>query len=750
MSDSHVKPPPEEAAGLGAALSTAKVTATMGVVRGVRTLLRLNQQGGFDCPGCAWPEPRERSFFEFCENGVKHVADEATPLRADAEFFANHSVEQLAEQSDEWLNAQGRLTEPMVLREGATHYEPVSWDDAFALVARELSRMSTPNAAVFYTSGRTSNEAAFLYQLFVRQLGTNNLPDCSNMCHESSGTALKEVVGVGKGTVHLEDFEVADAIFVIGQNPGSNHPRMLTALEAAAKRGCQIVAINPLREPGLVRFSHPQHYESLLARGTPIAALYLQVRIGGDAALLRGIQKEMLEQEDRAPGSVLDRAFIDEHTTGFDALARAVRATPWETIEEQSGLSRAEIREAAVIAMRSERTIACWAMGLTQHKHSVATIQEVVNLMLLRGNLGRPGAGLCPVRGHSNVQGDRTMGISEHMPAAFLDRLGREYDFDPPREPGFDTVASIEAMLAGKVSVFFAMGGNFLSAAPDTDRTAEALRKCELTAHVATKLNRSHVVTGRRALILPCLGRTELDLRNGAPQFVSVENSMGLVHPSQGRNAPAGERLRSEPAIVAGLAKAVLGSRSKVDWDALASDYDRIRDGIAHVVDGCADYNARVREPGGFYLRNGARERDFAASGGRARFSVNELPSLELRPGELLMMTVRSHDQFNTTVYTQNDRYRGISGNRRVIFMNEADITELGLAAGEEVDLVSHWQGEERRAPAFTIVPFSVPRRCTATYFPEANPLVPLGSYADKSRTPTSKSVVITIHKRGG
>jgi molybdopterin-dependent oxidoreductase alpha subunit len=741
VSKLEIKKPPTEAAGITAAVSSLEIAKTMGVVRGARTLLRLNQEGGFDCPGCAWPEPRtERNLFEFCENGVKHVADEATLLRCGPELFAEHSIEDLRRRTDEWLNAQGRLTEPMVLREGKGHYEPIGWDEAFALVADELAK-GTPDEAVFYTSGRTSNEAAFLYQLFARMLGTNNLPDCSNMCHESSGTALKEVVGVGKGTVHLDDFDACDAIFVVGQNPGSNHPRMLSALESAARRGCPIVAINPLREPGLLRFSHPQRYESLLSRGTQIATLYLQVRIGGDAALFRGLSKALLEAD------ALDHAFIGAHTTGFDTFAAHVKATSWSEIEREAGVSRADIAAAATIAMRSERTIACWAMGLTQHKASVATIQEVVNFMLLRGNVGRPGAGLCPVRGHSNVQGDRTMGISERMPDAFLDRLARACAFEPPRNHGYDTVGAIEAMRAGKVRVFFAMGGNFLSAAPDTVRTGEGLERCALTVQVSTKLNRSHVVTGKQALILPCLGRTEVDVQAEGEQFVTVENSMGFVSASRGRNEPASDRLKSEPAIVAGLAKAALGP-SSVDWTYLVADYDRVRAVIAAVVDGCDGYNERVRERGGFHLRNAARERDFASIGGRARFTVHDLPRIPLEEGELLMMTIRSHDQFNTTVYSQNDRYRGIEGDRRVVFMNPRDVARLGLCAGERVDLVGRHGAIERSVTEFAVVPFSIPEGCVATYFPEANPLVPLESRADKSRTPTSKSVAIRIRRR--
>ena len=734
--DLRVKKPPEEAAGLKAAISSAEFVPAMGVVRGTRTLLRLNQKDGFDCPGCAWPEPEhERSLFEFCENGVKHVADEATKLHIGARFFEQHSLADLAERSDEWLNAQGRLVEPMFREEGATHYEPIEWDEAFARVARELE-IARPNEAVFYTSGRTSNEAAFLYQLFARRYGTNNLPDCSNMCHESSGSALKESVGVGKGTVHLEDFDVADAIFVVGQNPGSNHPRMLTALEAAARRGCQIVAINPLPEPGLMRFSHPQRYEGLLGRGTPIATLFLQVRVGGDAALFKGLSKLLLEED------AIDHDFIAQFTSGFEAYAKSIRQTSWDDIERGSGISRERIHEAGKIAMRSKNTIACWAMGLTQHKHAVATIQEVASFMLLRGNIGRPGAGLCPVRGHSNVQGDRTMGIWEKMPDAFLDRLGTTFGFQPPREHGYDTVGAIEAMREEKVRVFFAMGGNFLSASPDTARVAEGLEKCALTVQVSTKLNRSHVVTGRTALIFPCLGRTERDVQKGGEQSVTVENSMGYVSASRGKNAPASAHLMSEPAIVARLAKAALG----LDWSDLVADYDRIRDLIEKVVDGCADYNARVHA-GGFHLRNAARERDFSGvtgGGGRARFFVHPLPEIAVAEGELLLTTIRSHDQFNTTVYTQNDRYRGISGDRRVVFMNERDIEKHALVAGERVDVES----SAGRVENFAIVPFSIPEGNVAAYFPEANPLVPLGSYADKSRTPTSKSVPVRIRKR--
>ncbi len=713
----------------------------MGLVRGVRTLLKVNQTGGVDCPGCAWPEPdRGRSHFEFCENGAKHVADEATTKRVTPEFFQQWGVAELAQQSDQWLNAQGRLTHPMLLHRDATHYEPIGWDDAFELLAGELNSLNYPDQAIFYTSGRTSNEAAFLYQLFVRQFGTNNLPDCSNMCHESSGSALSETVGVGKGTVTLEDFEQAQAIFVIGQNPGTNHPRMLTSLERAKRRGCKLVHINPLPEVGMTRFKHPQHVLGLFGSGTVLADLFLQVRINGDVALLKGITKAVLAREDS-----LDREFIAQYTTGFDGSVSALQAVSWSEIVEQSGVEREQIEQAAQIFVDSERTIFCWAMGLTQHRNAVANIQEIVNLMLLRGQVGKPGAGLCPVRGHSNVQGDRTVGIWERPTEAFLDKLGETFDFEPPRNHGFDTVRAIHAMHEGQGKVFFALGGNFLSATPDTDFTAAALRRCRLTAHVSTKLNRSHLITGDRALILPCLGRTEIDLQATGVQFVTTENSMGVVQVSRGSLQPASEELLSEPQIVARLARATLEHRTTVNWEELANDYDRVRDAIERVIPGFDDYNRRVREPGGFHLPNAARNRVFNTKSGKAQFTVHELPKHDLGPDHFLMMTIRSHDQFNTSVYTENDRYRGISDGRRVVFLNGEDIAAAGLKEQQVVDLVSHFEGEERMARRFIVVPYDIPRRCAATYFPEANVLVPVRHVALKSNTPVSKSVVISI-----
>ena len=730
------------AGGLPAIIATVKaVSDEMGLVRGARTMLKINQVGGVDCPGCAWPEPdQKRSHFEFCENGAKHVADEATTKRVTPEFFQKWSIAELAEQSDQWLNAQGRLTHPMLLNRGATHYEPVSWDDAFELLATELNSLNYPDQAIFYTSGRTSNEAAFLYQLFVRQFGTNNLPDCSNMCHESSGTALSETIGVGKGTVTLEDFDKAQAIFVIGQNPGTNHPRMLSSLERAKQNGCKLVHINPLPEVGMTRFKHPQHVLGLLGSGTELADLFLQVRINGDVALLKGITKAVLAHED-----ALDRDFIDRYTTGFEEFSAALERVSWDEIVEHSGVSKDLIEQAAQIFVASERTIFCWAMGLTQHRNAVANIQEIVNLMLLRGQIGKPGAGLCPVRGHSNVQGDRTVGIWERPTEAFLDKLGEAFDFEPPRNHGFDTVRAIHAMHDGGAKVFFALGGNFLSATPDTDFTAAALRRCRLTAHVSTKLNRSHLITGDRALILPCLGRTEIDVQESDPQFVTTENSMGVVQISRGSLKPASSELLSEPQIVARLARATLEHRTTVNWEELTKDYGKIREAIERVIPGFDNYNVRVGEPGGFYLPNAARNRVFNTRSGKAEFTVHELPKHDLSPGQFLMMTIRSHDQFNTSVYTLNDRYRGIYDERRVVFLNSEDIAAAGFKTRQVVDLVSHFEGEERVARRFVIVSYDIPRRCAATYFPEANVLVPVRYVALKSNTPVSKSVVISI-----
>jgi molybdopterin-dependent oxidoreductase alpha subunit len=742
-----VAPAPSAAAGLKSVTAAGRMgIRQMGVARALRTLSQVNQFEGFDCPSCAWPEPDDRrAMAEFCENGAKAVASEATRARAGPEFFAEHSIADLTAQSDRWLNDAGRLTHPLVLREGDTHYEPISWEGAFAMIAGELRALPSPDAATFYTSGRTGNEAAFLYQLFVRQFGTNNLPDCSNMCHESSGYALLRSIGIGKGTVTLEDFDKADSIWVIGQNPGTNHPRMLSSLERAARNGCTIVSVNPLREVGLVRFKQPQALRGLVGRGTPLASLFVRVRINGDLAFLKGVMKEMLEADEHGGRRVLAHGFIRERTEGFEALAADLRAESWGTICAESGLDRRTIGEAAAVAGRSGRMIVCWAMGITQHESAVATIQTIANFALLRGQIGRPGAGLCPVRGHSNVQGDRTMGICERMPVAFMERLGAEFGFEPPRRPGLDVVDSIRAMHDGRVRVFIAMGGNFLSAAPDTAYTAEALRNCSLTVQVSTKLNRGHLVTGRRALILPCLGRTERDRRATGEQFVTVEDSMGKVHASRGVLEPASEHLLSEPAIVCRLARAVLGSSSRVPWDRFEGDYDLVRDGISRVVSGFEDFNRRVRARAGFYLANGPREGVFPTGTGKAKFFVHPIPHRPLGPGQLLLMTIRTHDQFNTTVYGEDDRYRGIFGTRRVVFANRQDIAQRALRDRQLVDITSHHNGRERAAERFTLIEYDIPRGCAAAYFPETNVLVPADSVAKGSNQPASKSVVITL-----
>jgi molybdopterin-dependent oxidoreductase alpha subunit len=733
--------PANKAGGIPAVVSTTRhAVGKMGVRRTIQTLLKLNQVDGFDCPGCAWPDPLKRSVVEFCENGAKAVADEATTARIGPDFFARHDIADLAARSDHWLNAQGRIAQPMVLEPGASNYRPITWDDAFELIGQTLAGLDSPDEAIFYTSGRTSNEAAFLYQLFVRAFGTNNLPDCSNMCHESSGVGLGEVIGIGKGTVLLEDFERAGAIFVIGQNPGTNHPRMLTALQEAKRAGATIVTVNPLREPGLERFGHPQEVSGILGKGTPLTDLFLRVRINGDVALLKGLCKATLEL------GAVDQAFIDDKTDGFDALVDDLEATSWSDIVEASGIPRDQIVEAAKIAADADGVIVCWAMGLTQHENGVANVQSVVNFLLLGGNIGRPGAGACPVRGHSNVQGDRTVGIVERPPAHLIESLGRVFDIDVPKHHGTDTVAAIEAMHDGSAKVFFGMGGNFLSATPDTLYTAEAMRRCDLTIHVSTKLNRSHLVHGKRALILSCLGRTELDMQASGPQFVTVENSMGIVHTSQGRLRPASDHLMSEPAIVARMARATLGPDHAIDWEGFADDYDRIRDAIEACIPGFDDYNERVRKPGGFVLPNGPRDGVFPTETGRARFTVHPIPRHELPPGGFLMMTIRSHDQYNTTIYGLDDRYRGIRDGRRVVFLHPDDIAAEGFSEGELVDLVGH-PDTSRVAKQFRIVAYDMPRRSAATYFPEANVLVPIDSFAHRSRTPTSKSVPITLER---
>lgn len=738
--------PKEWAGGVPAVVSSVRhIAREAGMIRGTRGLLEMNQMGGFDCPSCAWPDPDgDRSLAEFCENGAKALASEATAKLIDEAFFAKHSVDDLLGRSDLWLERQGRLARPMVLRPSSKHYEPISWDEALQLVADHLKRLPSPDAAVFYTSGRASNEAAFLYQLFVRSSGTNNLPDCSNMCHESSGAALKAAIGVGKGTVTLDDFLKADVILCVGQNPGTNHPRMLTTLEAAVKGGAELVAVNPLREAGLVAFSHPQDPAALLGRATRLASRFVRVRVNGDLALFRGVAKALLEEEAKSSGAVLDGDFIKLHTEGVEEYRALVAATEWPEIIRMSGVPEEEIRALAATLLRgSRRVITCWAMGLTQHRNAVATIREVTNCHLLIGAIGRPGAGLCPVRGHSNVQGDRTMGIWEKMPEHFLAALDRECGISAPRKVGYDTVESIQAMHRGDASVFFALGGNFLQASPDTTFTGDALRRCDLTCQISTKLNRSHLVTGRCALILPCLGRSDRD--GEERQFVTCENSMGVVQMSRGLLAPVSPELLSEIEIIARLAEAFHGPAGPVPWRWLAEDYDRIRNLIERVIPGFGQYNTRIHEDGGFYLPNPAKERIWDTPGGRAYFGLATMDVFEPTPGRLVLQTIRSHDQFNTTIYGPHDRYRGIANARRIILVNPDDLLARGIRPGTAVDITSFWRDGERVARSFTAIPYEMPAGSAAAYFPEANVLVPATSQALESGTPTSKSVEIDI-----
>ncbi|PJJ56702.1 formate dehydrogenase major subunit [Mumia flava] len=742
--------PKSAAAGVtGVRVAVSRAVSSMGPRRSWKALRGLNQKDGFDCPSCAWPDPDHRAAAEFCENGAKATAEEGTRARATPELFARHSIADLDAHDELWLGQQGRLTTPMVKRPDATHYEPIGWNDAFDLVADHLNALDDPDQAAFYTSGRTSNEAAFAYQLFARAYGTNNLPDCSNMCHESTGVALAETIGIGKGSVSLRDLYDADLIVVAGQNPGTNHPRMLSALETAKRRGARIISINPLRETGLVNFRNPQKPRGVVGRGTDLADLHLPVRTNGDLALFQAIGSLLVGWD------AIDHAFVAQHTVGYDAWAAHVSAVDWDVVRAATGLTREQITEAAAMLRDSSATIWCWAMGLTQHRNAVATIKEVVNLALVRGDIGRRGAGLCPVRGHSNVQGDRSMGIWEKPPAAFLDRLGDHFGFEPPREHGYDTVDAIRAMRDGRVRVFFALGGNFVQAAPDTEVTADALRGCDLTVHVSTKLNRSHLVCGRTALILPTLGRTEVDRQASGEQFVTVEDSMSVVHASRGRLEPASEHLLSETAIVTGVAEATLRetdgtSRFGIGWAAMRDDYREVRGHIAAVVPGCAGYEANTDRPGGFVMPHPPRDsREFPTPEGAGVLTVSPIEVLHVPDGHLLLQTLRSHDQFNTTIYGLSDRYRGIEGGRHVVFVHHDDVATLGLDDGAVVDLVSVGpDGRERRAGGFRVVEYELPRGTAAAYYPETNPLVALDSVALGSNTPTSKSVVVRLEPR--
>jgi molybdopterin-dependent oxidoreductase alpha subunit len=756
-----VTKPKTKAVGIPAVVNSLKISLEqMGPLRSVQTLLAVNQVDGFDCMGCAWPEHEKRNAAEFCENGAKAVAEEGTRRRVTPEFFAAHSIEDLKTRDDYWLGQQGRLTHPMLLAEGATHYTPIEWDAAYELIAQEMKQMDHPDQAVFYTSGRTSNEAAFLYQLLVRGLGTNNLPDCSNMCHESTGSALVETIGIGKGSVSLVDLETASLIFVAGQNPGTNHPRMLSALEKAKKNGAVIISVNPLPEAGLLRFENPQTISGTLV-GTELTDDFLQIRAGGDQALFQGLGKYLLEAEAqgrKTPGltTVLDHEFINNHTVGINEYLRHLEKVQWSEIVEATGLSLEQIKATGERLLASNATIVCWAMGLTQHKHSVPTLRDVVNVLLLQGNIGKPGAGVCPVRGHSNVQGDRTMGIFEKMPETFHDRLDQEFEFISPRKHGYDTVAAIRAMRDGKVRVFIGMGGNFVRAAPDSEVTERALANTDLTVQISTKLNHSHVSTGRRALILPTLGRTEKDAQRTGDQRVTVEDSMSAVHASRGRIKPASEHLHSEVAIVCNLAHKLftdsdnlpLPNTPKADWLSLKDDYSLVRKHIEAVVEGFENFEERIQHPGGFVLPHPPRDaRQFKTASGKAHFTGNELEFIKVPEGRLVLQTLRSHDQYNTTIYGKDDRYRGIHGGRRVVLVNETDIAELGFRDGDMVHLISEFRGTERRADNFRIVSYSTPKGCAAAYYPETNVLVPLDSVADTSGTPTSKSVIVRLER---
>ena len=737
--------PKSSAAGIPAVISTMKYgIKNMGIINSIGKLSKVNDFQGFDCPGCAWPDPdSHRSFAEFCENGAKAVSDEATKRRANRDFWSKWSVSELSQKSDFWLNSQGRLTEPMILYPKSNHYQPISWDDAFDIIADNLVSLDNPDEAIFYTSGRTSNEAAFLWQLLARRFGTNNLPDCSNMCHESSGVALTESIGIGKGTVTLDDFNSADLIIVVGQNPGTNHPRMLTALRDAKKKGASIISINPLTETGMKKFKHPQNPIEMLGFGSTIADKHLKVNINSDQALFRAFSKSVIES------GYIDEDFIDNYTNGYDEYKKIVLESDFSNISQITGISLEDLLEVGEKVSKSKSTIVCWAMGITQHKNSVSTIQEIVNFLLLGGHIGKEGAGVCPVRGHSNVQGDRTVGINHKPSPSFIDNLEKSTGIRSPERHGFDSVEAVKAMENGSGKVFLAMGGNFLSAMSDTNRTSSALKNCNLTAHVSTKPNRSHLITGKIGLILPCLGRTEEDTSDAVgKQFVTVENSMGIVHSSTGTFKPASDLLISEPAIVSGIGGALESrlERSGVPWKNLSENYNLIRDLIENTIPGFEDYNTRIKSESGFYLPNPPRDsRTFKTKNGLANFISNDLSFA--KSSDFMMMTIRSHDQYNTTIYGLDDRYRGIKNGRRVVLMNENDMSNHGFSKDSLVDLSSEMKSGLIVSPKWFVVPYDIPEGNVATYFPESNMLIPLDSVADGSNTPTSKSVPIKISK---
>ena len=742
-------PSAHPAGGIGAVTSAlSHLAKEETVLRGGRALLAVNQVEGFDCPGCAWPEGKERSTAEFCENGAKAVAHEATTRRADASTFARLSLDDLLKLDDHDLEGLGRLVEPLYRPEGSRHFRPISWDDAVRMTAEALRSLPTPDRAVFYTSGRTSNEAAFLWQLLARRFGTNNLPDCANLCHESSGVALTQTIGVGKGSVQLEDFEKADAIFILGQNPGTNHPRMLSAIMNARRRGCEVVAINPLRERGLESFVHPQEpLNTVLDRGTSMSTVYLRPRPGSDVAVLKGIMKRVLELDRAAGGGVIDHAFVESHTKGFDSFVADLDATSYESVEAASGLSRAEFETAARVYADSKATIICWAMGLTQQRNAVDNVIACSNLALLKGNIGKPGAGLCPVRGHSNVQGDRTVGITNRPRTMLIDGLRRVFGFEPPKDHGLDTLESLQAMERGEVDVFLAMGGNLAQAAPDSARTHAALSRPKLGVHIATKPNRTHLVGGRATLLLPCLARSERDVQSSGAQFVTVEDSMSLIHRSQGSLSPAGDALLSEPAIAARIGKALFGNSGGFRWDDWENDYASIRDAIESVLPIFEHYNDRVRGDG-FHLPHTAARREWKTPSGKAEFRPTPTPDIRLRDGELRLMTIRSHDQYNTTVYGRNDRYRGIANRRNVLFMNGDDMDARHLMPGDEVVVTSTDDaGIVRTQKDLRVVRYDIPRGACASYFPESNVLIPIESASAVSNQPVSKMIPVRVER---
>ncbi len=719
----------------------------MGVVKSLRTLSHMNQKEGFDCPGCAWPDPEKPSKLgEYCENGAKALAEEATHMRVDEDFFTKHSVEEISQWTDYKIGKSGRLTQPMVLLPGEVHYKPISWEEAFELTAKELQKLNSPDDGIFYTSGRSSNEAAFLYGLFIRAFGTNNMPDCSNMCHESSGVALSETLGIGKGSVKLEDFDKAEVVIVMGQNPGTNHPRMLSALQKCKENGGKVISINPLEEAGLLKFKNPQEVTGILS-GTTLTDIYLQVRLNEDVALLKLLMKKLAAIE-KEQGGVFDNDFIKTYTQGHEQVLESLEQYTEEELLHRSGISEELINQTVDLLAKKSKIIICWAMGLTQHKNGVENIKECVNLLLLKGSLGKPGAGTCPVRGHSNVQGDRTVGIMHHVSKELNTAIESTFGFSPPIKEGLDTVNAIKAMHDEKGKVFIALGGNFVSAASDTNYTAKALQNCSLTVQISTKLNRSHVVTGKTALILPTLGRSEKDVKNGQQRFLTVENSMGKVHRTKGMLTPSSNQLKSEPEIVAGIANAYFNGNHSVNWKSLGADYELIREKITAVLKGFADLSTKSKGAG-FYLPNNVRDLDFSKlPNQKAQFSVCGLPQHNLKENEFLLMTIRSHDQFNTTIYGLNDRYRGIYNERRVVLMNKTDMKKLGLQNLSVVDIISNYDNTERRAQKFLVIPYKIPEGNLAAYFPETNVLVPYNHYADKSHTPISKSVIVTIEKQ--